>query len=78
MKTHVTSHEMAALLNISTKTLHRYRAFEDERRFLKPGVHFFKRTIESREFIWDAEKTTKAYWSVMGKEAQTANSNGGE
>ena len=64
---HVTSGEMAAVLNISVKTLHRYRVYDDERRFLKPGVHYFKRTLESRDFIWDVEKTARAYMTAMGK-----------
>ena len=71
---HVTSNEMAAVLGISAKTLHRYRIYDDERRFLKPGVHYFKRTLESREFVWDIEKTARAYRAAMGKHTQKAES----
>lgn len=70
MSLHVTSQEMAAVLSISVKTLHRYRVYDDDRRFLKPGVHYFRQTLESRSFVWDVEKTARAYKAAIGKHTQ--------
>lgn len=66
--TRVLSAEMARILNISVKTLHRHRSLEGENRFLELGKHFFKRSPTSGEFVWDVEKTTKAWTAVTGKE----------
>ena len=64
----VPSAEMARILNVSVKTLHRHRQLEDESRFLELGKHFFRRSPSSSELVWDVEKTKKAWSAVTGKE----------
>lgn len=65
----VLSSEMARILNISVKTLHRHRNLPDDQQFLELGKHFFKRSPTSGEFVWDVERTRKAWNVVTGKEA---------
>jgi hypothetical protein len=64
----VLSAEMARILNISVKTLHRHRQLEGEDRFLELGKHFFRRSPSSGEFVWDVEKTKKAWTAVTGRD----------
>ena len=61
---HIVSAEMAGILGISVKTLHRQR--KQENSIFRPGVHFFNRTPLSSELVWNAEKTEKA-WLIASR-----------
>jgi hypothetical protein len=58
-ETRVSSADMAALLGISVKTLHRHR--KSNTSFWRPGIHYSLRTPGVTELVWDAEKTQKAW-----------------
>ena len=63
--------EVLQRLGVSYKTLCRRRTDVSDRRtdkllqFLEPGIHFKRKTPESRRLAWNLERTERAWQQAM-------------
>ena len=62
---------MESLGILDAKTLHRRReGYNDPKmhpdaQFLKPGIHFIRKSPNSRNFVWDPEATNRAWLEAI-------------